>query len=326
MTDRNHTQTEPPVKMEPARCPWETPEKSHHQSWMSQYTLGQPERFWIYCSCGATGPKADTVEEAFATWSLRTPAQEPRAWWPAGCEKCGWVGKSTDAAGGGQIADSGDYDDAVCPECVKNDGPWLPIVDLEDFFREHLAPPLAVQGGITEGYRTLNVGETVQKGDEGFIGHWFECEGVVGMTITSTWGPVRRRLSPATTATGWQPMEAAPKDGTEILLLSYKRTFVGRWLEEAEFDRFETRPGWQVWKCDDGFYSFSLEYADGWMPLPPAPSHPPYPHNLEHPIGTCADCGKEMRYNVPRLGPGGGFVHVDGGLLCAPSHPRGEGV
>ena len=35
------------------------------------------------------------------------------------------------------------------------------------------------------------------------------------------------------------------------------------------------------------------------------------PWNPEHPSGTCADCGKEMVHNVPRLGSRGGYVHKD---------------
>ena len=32
---------------------------------------------------------------------------------------------------------------------------------------------------------------------------------------------------------------------------------------------------------------------------------------------TCAKCGKPMRYNVPRLGPAGGFVHANtSSLMC----------
>jgi len=32
----------------------------------------------------------------------------------------------------------------------------------------------------------------------------------------------------------------------------------------------------------------------------------------------CDTCGKRMRYNVPRLGPSGGYVHADtGSLSCA---------
>lgn len=46
-------------------------------------------------------------------------AEELSKWWPACCPKCGWRGLSRDAAGGGQIADTGDYDDIVCPECIK---------------------------------------------------------------------------------------------------------------------------------------------------------------------------------------------------------------
>ena len=34
---------------------------------------------------------------------------------------------------------------------------------------------------------------------------------------------------------------------------------------------------------------------------------------------TCARCGEEMRYNVPRMGAAGGFIHASGsGFLCAP--------
>jgi hypothetical protein len=52
-----------------------------------------------------------------------------------------------------------------------------------------------------------------------------------------------------------------------------------------------------------------------------------YPWNPKHPIGTCADCGKEMVYNVPRMGPDGGFVHKDtGSLTCGPYVPPTVGV
>jgi hypothetical protein len=36
-------------------------------------------------------------------------------------------------------------------------------------------------------------------------------------------------------------------------------------------------------------------------------------HDPVHPIGTCADCGGEMVYNVPRMGPDGGYVHKNTG-------------
>ncbi len=42
-----------------------------------------------------------------------------------------------------------------------------------------------------------------------------------------------------------------------------------------------------------------------------------FPWNPRHPIGTCQQCGGEMVYNVPRLGPDGGYVHKETGkLLC----------
>jgi len=51
-----------------------------------------------------------------------------------------------------------------------------------------------------------------------------------------------------------------------------------------------------------------------------------FPHNPAHPIGTCSECGGEMTFNVPRLGPGGGYIHkATGRCLCndtanAPAH------
>ncbi len=57
---------------------------------------------------------------------------------------------------------------------------------------------------------------------------------------------------------------------------------------------------------------------------PPPPFQ--YPHNPAHQIGTCGTCGGEMRYNVPRLGPDGGFVHATGSIECAPPEPRGAGT
>ena len=34
--------------------------------------------------------------------------------------KCNWRGLSRDAAGGNAIADTGDFDDVICPKCGKN--------------------------------------------------------------------------------------------------------------------------------------------------------------------------------------------------------------
>lgn len=47
--------------------------------------------------------------------------EELDKYWLTRCPECGWKGLSIDCAGGNQIAGTGDYDDAVCPECVKKD-------------------------------------------------------------------------------------------------------------------------------------------------------------------------------------------------------------
>lgn len=52
------------------------------------------------------------------------------------------------------------------------------------------------------------------------------------------------------------------------------------------------------------------------QPIGPATSQA-FARNPAHTVGTCAKCGAEMRYNVPRLGPDGGYVHAaNGGLDC----------
>src|SRR6185503_2321145 len=40
-----------------------------------------------------------------------------KKWFNAKCESCGWFGSSEYLLGGGQIADTGDYDDTYCPIC-----------------------------------------------------------------------------------------------------------------------------------------------------------------------------------------------------------------
>jgi RecJ-like exonuclease len=55
-------------------------------------------------------------------------SEELKKWWVAVCPKCGWTGLSRDCEGGGQIADTGDYSDIICPECYKKDQ-WVVVED-----------------------------------------------------------------------------------------------------------------------------------------------------------------------------------------------------
>lgn len=45
--------------------------------------------------------------------------EELLLWYPAKCSFCGWVGLTRDCGGGSQIADTGDYDDPLCPVCLS---------------------------------------------------------------------------------------------------------------------------------------------------------------------------------------------------------------
>jgi hypothetical protein len=78
----------------------------------------------------------------------------------------------------------------------------------------------------------------------------------------------------------WQPIETAPKDGTNVLLWEkYSITpFVGYWLScgnsgfwYADLEHVDAEGGW------DGAIAVSKvdqEFVSHWMPLPPPPKEP----------------------------------------------------
>lgn len=45
------------------------------------------------------------------------------------------------------------------------------------------------------------------------------------------------------------------------------------------------------------------------------------PYNPAHAVGTCSACGKEMIFNVPRLGKHGGFIHKESGYYMCGGQP-----
>ena len=73
----------------------------------------------------------------------------------------------------------------------------------------------------------------------------------------------------------WQPIETAPKDGTDILIVTsrFQTVCVAMWSNYCELGGFHAAPGWQVFDCDDGYYSigFTQEEVSHWMPLPRPP-------------------------------------------------------
>jgi hypothetical protein len=51
---------------------------------------------------------------------ILVPDIEKSKYYPAECSECGWLGSSSQLEGGGQLADTGDYDDVYCPKCWSN--------------------------------------------------------------------------------------------------------------------------------------------------------------------------------------------------------------
>jgi len=70
---------------------------------------------------------------------------------------------------------------------------------------------------------------------------------------------------------GWMPIETAPKDGTRVLLYP-GGAFTARWSEECQFGQFKTAPGWQIFECEDPYYSVAEDEPTHWRPLPAPPA------------------------------------------------------
>ena len=81
--------------------------------------------------------------------------------------------------------------------------------------------------------------------------------------------------------TGWQPIETAPRDGTEILMTNGVDVSSGQWLSEygGTYDQ-EGAPNGDG--CDAGWTDWSGGMQPDpthWMPLPPPPIEPA--HNIK---------------------------------------------
>jgi len=65
----------------------------------------------------------------------------------------------------------------------------------------------------------------------------------------------------------WQPIDTAPKDGTQILLhLADGQCICAEWcVLEGDV------AGWETWHYPDGTITFLAQRATHWMPLPEPP-------------------------------------------------------
>lgn len=67
----------------------------------------------------------------------------------------------------------------------------------------------------------------------------------------------------------WQPIETAPKDGTEILLCFGSNVMSGQWDDQRY--RKMPNPYWRGVKDYMGVMWFRANQPKCWMPLPPPP-------------------------------------------------------
>ena len=71
--------------------------------------------------------------------------------------------------------------------------------------------------------------------------------------------------------TEWQPIETAPKDGTEILLYVENYCVEGKFIQENKYSWCQ-----QVIELSDNWITYNGEvvYPTHWMPLPKPPEKP----------------------------------------------------
>jgi len=104
------------------------------------------------------------------------------------------------------------------------------------------------------------------------------------MMIAAKWADIERAKEPFTPeniassaitaylSAMWKPIETAPKDGTRVLIED-RGIYIAYWSERCAFEQFKTMPGWQIFDCEDGWYSVAAEAPTHWMPLPAPPAH-----------------------------------------------------
>jgi hypothetical protein len=97
---------------------------NEYNEWLSSGIHVPDEHLWYF-------EGVDRDESEFETY-------DSNKWFLAKCEKCGWIGSSEKLLGGGQIADTGDYEDGYCPKCESKG-----IVDIGESYKGLVAIPKA---------------------------------------------------------------------------------------------------------------------------------------------------------------------------------------
>lgn len=77
--------------------------------------------------------------------------------------------------------------------------------------------------------------------------------------------------------THWQPIETAPKDGTELLLANDRVMWFGRWVHHQVFVNGELQREWEHWEGHPwralGFDGKEVKEATHWQPKPDFPAN-----------------------------------------------------
>lgn len=112
-----------------------------------------------------------------------------------------------------------------------------------------------------EGYRLLELGETVESGDEFFQSEserWLQAEWASGQHVAKTWRPMRRKLPAPAPSTGWIKCSERLPVQAEMYLCFQPPENDGHGFR---LNDWMINPGrWGTWKS-----------VTHWMPLPAPP-------------------------------------------------------
>jgi len=96
------------------------------------------------------------------------------------------------------------------------------------------------------------------------------------VTVERAWQLWQVAVQPAMPADAWQPIETAPKDGTDVMLTDGEHVTVGHWIyEPGGTTEYRDADGRWIGQDDRDEFAGWIDWMGGidathWMPLPAA--------------------------------------------------------
>jgi hypothetical protein len=216
---------------------------------------------------GAQGATKQATVEPASTECLRRQIRfDDKSYWPAFCPRCGWVGMSDETKGGSPIADTGDFNAIVCPECLEQREEWVDVLEIQQPNAGQPAPstPAPFAAKLPESAALIaRVREAAMNDTPTPLTDAADAEIQTHQTYWDSkyWHLCDFARSLERQIPRWLPIESAPRDGTPIMLawpFWSDHPVVGWWSAK-----------WNAWESNVNLNH--EEPPTHWMPLPEPP-------------------------------------------------------